>query len=380
MGCWNGTCAISNLHVKAGQKVAVFLLLKNNEPKTFCYGNALYDLCPVPFYGEYNDYGAVENCHGFGLNMVVEALRSQLYEFGQGPNPYHDPVVNRKNFNLDVLFEADHEDRLGVQHTPLYNSDAYDIRQLEEEKEKNNGLTPEQNFELDRLINKIKKVDTFRQVTHVIVHGDVFDSILEKWYIEEYVGDGKGTKGYGNNYNHLYYKDLIGSIPEYINRVKAAADELEKARLDLQLQVNGAVVDASLLRAYNRAFRTGFEWNDSCMAGRWMEGFKSDSSSTYALIRVYEVVSDYVDAKDWDGLAAFAKEVLTTAWVNCFMSYTRKIWTKQTGAGSQSQEHVGYKVLSNAVLDIIEAERVEYGEDEDEDDELEDLTLSVQSS
>jgi hypothetical protein len=83
MGCWNGTCAVSNLHVTAGQDVIVFLLLKNNEHRSFCYGNALYDICPIPFYGKYNDYGAVEDCTGFGLNIVVEALRERLYEPGR---------------------------------------------------------------------------------------------------------------------------------------------------------------------------------------------------------------------------------------------------------------------------------------------------------
>ena len=63
MGSWNATCAVSNLHITAGQDVVVFMLLKNNREKTFCYGNALYDVCPVAFYGKYNDYGAVEHCH-----------------------------------------------------------------------------------------------------------------------------------------------------------------------------------------------------------------------------------------------------------------------------------------------------------------------------
>ena len=371
MGCWNGTCAISNLHVRSGQKVAVFLLMKNNEARTFCYGNALYDLCPVPFYGEYNDYGAVENCYGFGRDMVVEELRHQLYEFGQGPNEYHDCVVNKTNFNLELLFEADHEDRLGIHDHRNYNQDEYDKNELEVEREKG-GLTPEQNFELDRLINKIKKVDTFRQVTHVIVHADVMNAILEKWYIEDYVGDNKGNQGYQNNYVHFYFKDLVDSIPEYIRRLKEKQDEIKKLREDMD-GIGGLANNPTMQKAFNRVFRGSFEWNDVCQAGRWMEYFKSNSNMTYGLIDVHETVGEYCVAEDWDDLAAFTREVLTTAWINSFMSYTRKIWTQQTGAGSQSDEHLGYKVLAETVLDILKEERKEYEEDEeiDSEDELE---------
>ena len=88
MGSWNHTCAISNLHITAGQDVAVFLLLKkhNTGDSSFCYGNALYDVMPLPFYGKYDDYGGVDECHGFGLPIILEEMKSRLYKFGQGAN------------------------------------------------------------------------------------------------------------------------------------------------------------------------------------------------------------------------------------------------------------------------------------------------------
>jgi hypothetical protein len=62
------------------------------------------------------------------------------------------------------------------------------------------------------------------------------------------------------------------------------------------------------------------------------------------------------------------------------MSYTRKIWVKQTGQGSQNSEPLGYRVLAKATLDILEAERREYGEDEDwdENDPENDMNEDVQ--
>ena len=367
MGSWNHTCAVSNLHITAGQEVVVFMLLENKDAKTFCYGNAMYDVCPVPFYGEYDDYGAVEDCHGFGLNIVVEALRDRLYRFGQGPNSSHDCEVNKDNFSIEKLFEADHEDRLGIEHKSYWDSDAYQRCELENKRDED-GLTESQQFELDRLASKIKKEDTFRRVTHVVIHGDIFKAIMEKWYIEDYVGDGKGDKGYGNNYRHLYFKDMIDSMPEYIRRTREAK---EKSDAEFAAMSAQDIASAVGLRRIMRTIRGEvFEWNDPCIAGQWMEYFRRDSTSTWGLIDVHEHVNEYVEADDWPGLESFVKEVLTAAWVNSFMTHTRKIWAKQTGHGSQNAEPVGYEVLANAVLDILKAEKAQHDYDMGEDGQM----------
>ncbi len=374
MGSWNGTCAVSNLHVHSGQRVAVFMLLKNKAAKSFCYGNALYDVCPVPFYGKYNDYGAVEDCEGFGLDLVVEAIRSQLYQFGQGPNSSHDCAVNKDNFNIDMLFEADHEDRLGVEDHSYFDHDEYDKRRLEEQREEK-GLSDSQAFELDRLASKIKKVDTFRQVTHVIIHGVIFDSIMEKWYIEDYVGDGKGDTGYQKNYRHIYFKDLVAGIPEYVNRYKDGSLNEEAIRAQIKTMTAAGASETELEPWFDKLFAcrpgsgSNSDWNNPCMAIRWMSSFGNSSSDEFGLIDVNECVREYIAQSDWEGLAAFTKEVLTAKWVNSFMAFTRKIWTKQTGAGSQNSEEIGYRMLSQAVLDALQADRERYGYEEDEEDD-----------
>lgn len=366
MGCWNHTCAVSNLHITAGQDVVVFLLLKNKNSGdgSFCYGNALYDVMPLPFYGKYDDYGGVEECHGFGLPIILEELKHRLYKFGQGPNEYHDCEVTPENLTVEKLFEADHENRLGIQDHSSRNQDEYDIQKFEELRAEK-GLTDSQQFELDRLAAKIKKVDTYRQVTHVVVHGDIFKAITEKWYIEDYVGGGNGTAGYGNNYNHIYFKDLIGFIPAYVQSKKEKEEEREREMEKLKTEGGD---HASQRRLYRLLAATGRdEWDSPNLAARWMGHFNNGSSGVWDFINVNEHVREYIEKKDWDGLAKFTHEMLTAAWVNSFMAYTRKIWVKQTGQGSQNSEPLGYQVLANATLDILKAERLEYGYDEDEE-------------
>jgi hypothetical protein len=369
MGCWNGTCAISNLHITAGQDVMVLLLLKNDKESGdgFCYSNALYDVCPVPFYGKYDDYGGVEDPEGFGLNLVVKAMRQQLYEFGEGPNEYHDCEVKRATFDIDKLFEADHEGRLGIQEARNWNGDAYDKQKLEKMRDEEGGLNESQQFELDRLANKIRNVDTFSQVTHVQIHAGVVAGILKDWYIEDYVGDGKGNKGHGNNYVHLYFKDLEGSVEEYVRRLKEAHYKVKEELASLSEKSKKDFV------AFNRILRSvkneTFGWDDPCMAAKWMNYLKSDSSSTWDLIDVPSIIDELSEQEKWDSITSIAKEVLKVMWLNSFMSHTRKLWTKQSGAGSQNSEPLGYQVLANTVLDVLKKEKEEYsryiGDDED---------------
>ena len=99
----------------------------------------------------------------------------------------------------------------------------------------------------------------------------------------------------------------------------------------------------------------------------------SGSSEGYSIVDINEHIDAITEEKNWDLLAAFVKELMVTSWITRYMHDTRKHWTKMTGAGSQSNERLGYEVLANVTLDILKAEKAEYGEDEDYDEEEEEV-------
>jgi hypothetical protein len=114
MGCWNGTCAITNLPIYYGEEVYVFFLVESAYDSTNnCYMDTYYDLFPLHFTGTYNDYGAVEDCSDEAQH-VIDYLKENLVEMEQGENKYHDIPVKREGFNIEKLFDADHERRLFV--------------------------------------------------------------------------------------------------------------------------------------------------------------------------------------------------------------------------------------------------------------------------
>lgn len=66
MGCWNSTCMISNLSIRAGQEVVGFILVPKGDllPPMgggYCYSTDMWQPMCVPFVGYYNDYGSIES-------------------------------------------------------------------------------------------------------------------------------------------------------------------------------------------------------------------------------------------------------------------------------------------------------------------------------
>lgn len=115
MGCWNQTCAITNLPIMDSDEVYVLVLQKGiEESPSLCYPTAYWTPGIFFFEGKYNDYGGAKDCHGPLMDYVVDGIRDILFEFEVGDNEYHDIAVKKEGFDVEMLFEANHEDRLYV--------------------------------------------------------------------------------------------------------------------------------------------------------------------------------------------------------------------------------------------------------------------------
>lgn len=68
MGCWNGTDLITQLPIMCGDEVALIPIKQSKYAKltgeNTCYGNTYFKPLPVLLYGEYDDYGCIENITG----------------------------------------------------------------------------------------------------------------------------------------------------------------------------------------------------------------------------------------------------------------------------------------------------------------------------
>ena len=187
MGCWNKTCALSNLHIHAGDPVYVFLIEQKGFNDYHCYSTHLYSPVPIPFYSHYDDYGRGENNSGAALPVIINSLKKVLIEKELGENEYHDLEVKRDTLSEDNLFEIMKEGRLFVKNK---------YRNI-------NSNLPEEN-----------KVD------FVMMRKDVVDSILANFKPEYWDKD---------------YKTIKIGFDEIIEDVDFAIEHIQERCLDLYL-------------------------------------------------------------------------------------------------------------------------------------------------
>ncbi len=306
MGCWNQTCGLSQLHIRANQDVVVLALVKNNGVDSLCYTTPFYAPVMMPFYAKYNDYGGAEDCTGIGVDLVMNAIKEQLVELPVGPNEFHDIAVKREGFDTDVFFEAVHEDRLFIKG----------------------------------------RFDRQRQhVGFVMIHKAVFDHVIENRVVERYVGANNGTTGWDNSYIHITFADVAKDIETCVEHL------FESCKKDL--------FRFDPLRGL-RTLNEGKEKAQVNTAAQWLA---HDEYRYSSLVRPSLMVCDYVEANDREGLKGMLTEYLKAMWIDGFMMETRKFWSPQAGAGSQQQEPDGYLLLIDAMKSVLDAEKREYEED-----------------
>lgn len=296
MGCWNGTCGISNLPIRNGQRVAVVLLVKQNRFDSWCYPSAVYDVAPLLFWGTYNDYGAAEDNTGYGLPLLLEGLCKNLIEIPQGENPYHDIPVLREKFDVELLWEAVHEGRLFIE-----------------------GYG-----------NKY-------QVEAVMIHGDIYDALMRDFRISSYNSEIGSFD--------ISIDDIRATILQYIELLR------ESAKSPI-FQYTTELVD----------------WANQkkCLAASFLS-FRRNEGSHFRIIDPVDAIHGLIEKDDWKGLEEFLNEALNVVWLNAVMSYARKIWSPQSGAGSQNSSSRVYRVLSQATLAVLNAQKAKYIAENDED-------------
>lgn len=324
MGCWNKTCGLSNLHITAGNQVYVFAL-EQNPHHDRCYSTAFWRPVMLPFLSVYNDYGGGEDSHK-NIDYVLAGLKRNLVEMPQGENEYHDIPVTAEAMNEELFFEAVHEGRLKVADRP---------------------------FGGERLVD------------FVMFRADIVDDICENWQRDMYVGDGKGTGGWGNNYVFYKFADIVSAVPEFLDRVEkelmgTTGDEVEDS-LPPDLRLKYAM----------RGLAGMYKWEERNLVSMYLQGI--DDYRFSRIVRPSDSVVRLLAAGDRLEAQALLVDILRASFINSFMEMTRKQWMPGGHEGSQSNEPEGYRVLCSAITTALDREKAEWDAENLSDEELEAL-------
>ena len=305
MGCWNKTCGLSNLHITAGMPVYVFVLEKNKEYEN-CYTTSLFSPLLLPFEAKYNDYGGGEECHGVGLDLIIDGIRERLIERDVGENKYHDIAVKRADFDVSKFFEATHEGRLLIR-------DRYDSKPV--------------------------------PVYFTMFRKDIVDDIIENRVIEKYVGNGGGTCGWNNNYVPVKFADIVASIRPLLDRV--ASEESQR------------VFHADM----------AYEHREEFLAAEWLADNYRFSRIVDITDLIRQTFAERT-TQALDRLESILVEYVKGVFIDSFMSEARKTWIPGGHEGSQGYSGSALRLLGTAVNAALDRERAEEEEDYEDDDGL----------
>ncbi len=312
MGCWYKTCGLSHLHILGGAKVYVFAIEQNLHHDR-CYTTAFWKPVMLPFLAEYNDYGAGENSHS-NINFVIEGIKSRLIEMPLGENECHDIAVSADQLDEELFFNAVHEGRLFVK-----------------------GYHGER-----------------AQVDVVMMRADIVDNICENWELEMYVGDGKGTGGYQNNYISYKFKDIVAKVPDFLDKVEAEINDIRDSTDTMPVDFRFSCLKNTISELYN--------FKDRNLVSIYLGSISNHRYSR--IVRPTDIVVDYlVNGKRLEAEALLV-DVLRGSFIDTFMEVSRITWAPGAHEGSQSQEHSSYRALCNAVSAALDNEYAEYSSDE----------------
>jgi hypothetical protein len=119
VGCWNGTCALTNLPILHGDDVLLILIQQGkhwdpNQPtESPCYNTTFWEPVGLPITAKYNDYGWIEDVVPSPMtDLLLAEINNRAVAREIGKNQYHDHAVEPGTIDIENLGELLHGDRL----------------------------------------------------------------------------------------------------------------------------------------------------------------------------------------------------------------------------------------------------------------------------
>lgn len=322
MGCWNGTCGISQLPILAGTKVKAYLMLQSEFAQGIggsgtCYTTGYFRPWFFPVSAEYNDYGSIERIQEDWNSKYMLATFQKWLAAGEvkilgDEAEINDPGV--KAFKtLDQVFDC---------------------------------------VERGALVFKN--------------HGETFDKAQEKWVpTGGYLKIGMFMVLDNVHHDLIAEADRFLKSPENDYYMKRDTEDRKKA-LDTIKKIRETRANPPVATE-----KTGLELSDevleamASMRDIWVDRFLGDLIEEHCAFKHYKTVlydPAAVSVEDFFSMLNDVRSICTA------MSYLRKMWFPQTGQGSQSEELSFNKALVNAMSEHIGHRNAEMAQQEIEDE------------
>jgi len=302
----------------AGTDMALMTLVQTDPAMGSCRPTENYYPAPVMLYGEYDDYGGMENCYGSEIDYVLK-------EFVD-------------NGTLDEKVDVEEFSRLGDQGSLHFvHRTKHTFHQ---------SLKGEENPKV--------------AVRHVAVNLRILERLLKEYYFTDYHVLKDPEKGVSqDNYIPINYEYLCNLIPDYIKVLKkyyaddaAGVAEAEKAGVNI----------AHISKLHFDPV-PDLDWKDPNILGRWLHSFSKDVGVDFFKRSYLKRIQDLAEANNDEELTNCLQEFCKYSMIYSYMNFARRVYIRPQ-CSSQENDPIAQRTMAEITLAEIEQQRQEWEEEE----------------
>lgn len=366
MGCWNGTCAVSNLAITYGDPCRLIIIEEKPYGYSgggFCYSTDAWYPRVMPIKGIYDDYGSIER---FELNDFHEISFEQFKEDWVDPPP--NEVHAKEEMYLDKLswegiigaierglamvtyrgvvpppdtgeIQSPSEEVVERELRRLENDTRFDGDGLTEKQKKKFARLQAWNFELQHKNGDLrgyvsglqnKRPHQYGRLGFIMVLEDVWQAMVQ---CQGNLKDWRDKQSFREVFRADLEKGLEGT--KHIAALEEQPDTDQKDVWSERFRLRHDILEMSTLRSF--------------------------SITGEANIRIDPILERLAKKEDARPLI---EELIDFMCFNSAMSSLRKAYYPSAGKGSQDDHHAGHLALAKVVPEIIKKRKREYEEDE----------------
>ena len=143
-------------------------------------------------------------------------------------------------------------------------------------------------------------------------------------------------------------------------------DKMPKELLEPSKDENENSLPPTLRFKYSMQGLAGvYDYKDRNLVSIYLSGINNYQFSQ--ILRPGDVVLQLMADGNREEAQAVLVDILRASFINSFMEFTRKQWMPAGHEGSQTQEHMPYRVLCDAINSVLNKKQAEWEEENDED-------------
>lgn len=297
-------------------------LVRTDPDMGSCRATEHYYPAPVMIYGEYDDYGGMENCHGSEIDYLLSEFTT--------------------NQTIEDSVDIEEFTRLGDQgslHFIHRNVGSF-----------HKSLKGEDNPQIG--------------VQHVVINMRILEQLLEHYYFTNYHILKNPEKDCSqDNYVPINYEYLCNLIPAYIKKLK----EYYAKDAESVASAKEAGHSASLFSNLHFDPVPNIDWKDPNILGRWLHSFAKDVGVDFFkksyLDRIQALTENNEDEELTSCLQEFCKYII----IYSYMNFARRVYIRPQ-CSSQETDPIAHRIMAEITLAEIERQRIEWEEEDFPDD------------